>query len=168
MLRPACMRRVSSELTHALSGLHAPYEPPTCVRKNLRSTDCDHLLNVLVRLPSSLFLAVNCKAALARACTSVVAALFAPLSVHGHSYHHCHDHLRQNSCGQCIRSRHVSSLPDGIPMSAATLDKFGVASFVKLVRVTVSMHRTMQQGSRLFPLKGARVVKKGTYGDLLL
>ena len=62
----------------------------------------------------------------------------------------------------------MSWLPDGIPMSAATLDKFGVASFVKLVRVTVSMHRTMQQGSRLFPLKGARVVKKGTYGDLLL
>ena len=107
MLRPACMRRVSSELTHALSGLHAPYEPPTCVRKNLRSTDCDHLLNVLGRLPSSLTLAVNCKAALAKACTSVVAALFAPLSVHGHSYHHCHDHLCQNYCGQCIRNKYV-------------------------------------------------------------
>ena len=61
----------------------------------------------------------------------------------------------------------MSWLPDRIPMSAATLDKFGVASFVKLVRVTVIMHRTMQQGSRLFPLKGARAVKKGTYGDLL-
>ena len=65
------------------------------------------------------------------------------------------------------RNRYVSWLPDDIPMSAATLDKFGVASFVKLVRVTVSMHRTMQQGSRSFPLEGARVVKKGTYGDLL-
>ena len=62
----------------------------------------------------------------------------------------------------------MSGLPDGIPMSAATLDKFGVASFVKFVRVTVSMHRTMQQCSRLSPLKGARVAKKGTYGDLLL
>ena len=27
MLRPACMRRVSSKLTHALSGLRVPYEP---------------------------------------------------------------------------------------------------------------------------------------------
>ena len=39
-------------------------------------------------------------------------------------------------------------------MSAATLDKFGVASFVKLVRVTVSMHRTMR----------ARCEKKDLWG----